>query len=206
MKATKALTVILAIVSFVFAVASLAFMDWDKMGMNYEFHNQFKLFAALFAVLMVVVFAIILGKKNKFVILPLVGFVPTAFYFVKKLYDGMQFNQTVIDVVSPTENTSVLTLLLFAGFIACAVISAIKENKYTKFYTVGYLAFLILTTLKFLPDITMNKDLMPITFLAYSMVFGYAAFMIAFIPTCQAKENEACEKQEESKEETKEAE
>ena len=59
---------------------------------------------------------------------------------------------------------------------------------------------LILTTLKFLPDITMNKDLMPITFLAYSMVFGYAAFMIAFIPTCQAKENEACEKQEESKE------
>ena len=191
MKITKILAIIFAAVSVCLAGAGLAFMDWDEMGLNYDYHNQFKLYAFLFGILMIAFFVIAVVKKSKLVVIPLVGFVPTGIYFVKKLYDGMAFNQSIIDVISPTENFSVLTLLLFIAFIVCVIVSIVKENKFTKFYVVGYFALLILGTIKFLPDITMNKELMPITFLAYSMVAGYAAFMVFFIPNfCQAKETE----------------
>ncbi len=191
MKITKILAIIFAIASIGLAAAGLAFMDWDEIGVNYDYHNQFKLYAFLFGILMIAFFVIAVVKKSKLVVLPLVGFVPTGIYFVKKLYDGMAFNQSIIDVISPTENFSVLTLLLFIAFIACVIVSIVKENKFTKLYVVGYFALLILGTIKFLPDITMNKELMPITFLAYSMVAGYAAFMVFFIPCfCQAKEAE----------------
>ena len=205
MKITKKLAIILAIVSFGFAVASLAFMDWKEMDMNYEFHNQYKLYSFLFAALMIVFFIIAVTKKNKGVILPLLGFVPTGIYFVKKLYDAIVVNESVIDIISPADSNSVLTLLLFIAFITCAILSVIKENKFTKFYVVGYFALLILTTLKFLPEITMNKDLMPITFVAYSMVFGYAALMVFYIPTCCKACEEKVETTETKAEETAEA-
>ena len=191
MKITKILAIIFAVAAIGLAAAGLAFMDWDEMGLNYDYHNQFKLYAFLFGILMIAFFVIAVVKKSKLVVITLVGFVPTGIYFVKKLYDGMAFNQSIIDVISPTENFSVLTLLLFIAFIVCVIVSIVKENKFTKFYVVGYFALLILGTIKFLPDITMNKELMPITFLAYSMVAGYAAFMVFFIPCfCQAKETE----------------
>lgn len=202
MKITKTLAIILSIVSFGLAVAGLAFMDWKEMDMNYEFHNQFKLYAILFAVFMLVFFIIAVTKKNKLVLLPLLGFVPTGIYFVKKLSDGFVLNQSVLDIISPAENNSVLTLLLFVGFIVCVIVSIIKENKFTKLYVVGYFALLILSTIKFLSEITMNKDLMPITFVTYSMVFGYATLMLFFFPSL-VKENEEIKDEAPIQEETK---
>lgn len=189
MKITKILAIIFAIASIGLAAAGLAFMDWDEMGLNYDFHNQFKVYAFLFGILMIVFFIIAIAKKSKFVIIPLLGFVPTGIYFGKKLYENIAVNRSILDVVSPIDNTSVLTLLLFAGFIACVIVSIIKENKFTQLFVVGYLALLILTNIKFLTEITMVKDLMPITFVTYSMVAGFAAFMLFFVP-CFCKCNE----------------
>ena len=186
MKLSKVFAIIFGIASLACAGASLAFMDW-KESINFDEHNQYKLFAFLFIALMLVFVIIAIAKKNKLALIPLLGFVPTGIYFVKKLYENHEFNQSIIDVVSPTENTTVLTLLLFCGFIGCAIVSALKDNKYTKMYVVGYFTLLILSTIKFLPEITMNKELLPYTFLSYSMVVGYAAFLLFFFPGGEAK-------------------
>ena len=207
MKISKIFAIILGIVSLGLAFGSLAFMDWDKTAANYDLHNQFKLYSILLGAFMLVFVIIAIAKKNKGVIVPLLAFVPTGIYFVKKLYEINHFNQSIIDVISPADSTTVLTLLLFIGFIACVIASVIKNNKYTKFYVIGYFALLILSSFKFLPDITMNKDLLPITMIAYSMVVGYGALLLFFIPgkdseTTETKATET-EAEETKAEETK---
>lgn len=195
MKITKILAIIFAAVSVCLAAAGLAFMEWSSEGENYAVHNPLKVYGFLFGILMIVFYVIALTKKSKLAIIPLIGFVPAGIYFVKKIYEvfdvaGMTFNQSIIDVVSPTENFNVITLLLFVAFITCAIISIVKDNKFTKLFVVGYFALLILSTIKFLPEITMFSELKPITFLSYGMVAGYAAFMLFFIPCfSQAKED-----------------
>ena len=194
MKITEILTLIFAAASVCLVAAGLAFMEWNKENDQYYIDNPYKIYGFIFGILMIAFYVIILTKKSKFAFIPLLCFVPAGIYFVRRVYDvfegvGMTLNQSVIDVVLPTENYNVITLLLFVAFITCIIVSIVKENKFTKLFVVGYLALLILSTIKFLPEITITAEFNPVTFLSYGMVAGYAAFMLFFIP-CFSKKSE----------------
>lgn len=201
MKTNKIVTIVLALVSVACAIAALIFMDWKSTATHYAEHNTIKLYPVIMSAFMVLLLALTIKKKDKLVFLPLLGFMATSFYFVEKLYDGNNFNETVLDVLNPSENLSVLTMLLFFGFIAAVFISIIKDNKYSKIFVIAYLALLVASTIKFLPEITINKDLLPYTLTAYSMVLGYISLMVFFIPVDE-KNNEVKNEENTQVEET----
>ena len=199
MKKVKVLSLILGIIALALAAFSFFAMKRDESDPNFQTLNQFKLFAILFAVFMLVAVIINIMKKEKAIVLPLLGFVASGIYFVKKLYEGNQFNEAIFDTISPTENNSVLTLLLFITFIAFVFVSVIKNTNWSKYYVIGYFALLILSTFKFLPTITFNKDMVPYTICAYAMVSGYLSFLCFFLPAKETKEEIKKETAEEPK-------
>lgn len=210
MKTNKKVSICLAIFAIACAGAALAFMDWSKSDSNYLEHNTIKLYPILMATFMCILIGLTIKKKYKLVFLPLLGFIATGFYYVLKLYDGFNFNQAIFDIVSPSENFSVLTVLLFIGFIVSVFLSAIKDNKIAKYFVIGYLALIVASTIKFIPEIAINKDLFPYSFTVYSMVIGYLSLLVFFIPSKDEENTEPkkefTEEKAESKKEFTEAE
>ena len=70
-------------------------------------------------------------------------------------------------------------------------------------YVAAYFALLVFTTFKFLPEIAMDKDMLPFATLTYSMISGYIAAIILFIPV-EKKQNMETNEASSSKEENKE--
>ena len=204
MKKNKNLvTILFVIISIALAVYSIIFMHQNKSldPETNDFKNYF-IYPALLAAFMLVLLVEVLVKKEKVALVALFGFVATALYFIKKLYDVIQFNSAIFDTISPTENNDVITLLLFIGFIVCAIVSVVKNNKYTKFYVVGYFVLLIVSLFKILPDTVIDKGAREFGLVTLSIIAGYTALLVSFIPTIENK-NEAKEV-EEVKEETNE--
>lgn len=204
MKKNKNLvTILFVIISIALAVYSIIFMHQNKSldPETNDFKNYY-IYPALLAAFMLVLLVEVLVKKEKVALVALFGFVATALYFIKKLYDVIQFNSAIFDTISPTENNDVITLLLFIGFIVCAIVSVVKNNKYTKFYVVGYFVLLIVSLFKILPDTVIDKGAREFGLVTLSIIAGYTALLVSFIPTIENK-NEAKEV-EEVKEETNE--
>ena len=207
MKKIKVLSLIFGIISFVLAIYSFTALNADSNDPNYQIQNEFKLYAILFTVFMLAAVIITIAKKEKAIVVPLLGFVTAGIYFVKKLETGIQGNNSILDLISPTENNSVLTFLLFITFIAFVFVSVIKNTNWSKYYVIGYFALLILSTFKFLPDITLNDDMKAYTIISYSMIAGYISLLSFFIPYKEKVKKENEEKalvKEESKEDKKE--
>lgn len=204
MKKNKNLvTILFVIISIALAVYSIIFMHQNKSldPETNDFKNYY-IYPALLAAFMLVLLVEVLVKKEKVALVALFGFVATALYFIKKLYDVIQFNSAIFDTISPTENSDVITLLLFIGFIVCAIVSVVKNNKYTKFYVVGYFVLLIVSLFKILPDTVIDKGAREFGLVTLSIIAGYTALLVSFIPTIENK-NETKEV-EEVKEETNE--
>ena len=204
MKKNKNLvTILFVIISIALAVYSIIFMHQNKSldPETNDFKNYF-IYPALLAAFMLVLFVEVLVKKEKVALVALFGFVATALYFIKKLYDVIQFNSAIFDTISPTENSDVITLLLFIGFIVCAIVSVGKNNKYTKFYVVGYFVLLIVSLFKILPDTVIDKGAREFGLVTLSIIAGYTALLVSFIPTIENKND--TKEVEEVKEETNE--
>lgn len=200
MKSNK-LSILFTIISVVLALISLSGVAWDKELVDHAVHMQFILYPILFALFMVILFIVLLAKKEKAVILPLLGFLTTGLIFIKKVVTFVATNSSILDIVSPTDNTSVLTVLLFIGFIVCVFASLYKGCKYTNLYVAGYFTLLILTTINFLPEIIATEELTLYTFITFSMIAGYLSFVIFFLGG--KKQEEKKEEKLEAKEETK---
>ena len=203
MKKIKILSSIFIILSILLAAYAIPQLNLAETSPTYNVNKQYLLYSLLFILFSLILFILLIIKKDKLIAFPLLGFIATGLYYVRKIYETGNYNNTILDVISPNETFTVLTFLLFVGFIVCLFVGTYKNNKYTKMYVAAYFALLVFTTFKFLPEIAMDKDMQPFATLTYSMISGYIAAIILFIPV-EKKQNMETNEASSSKEENKE--
>lgn len=180
MKKTNILSIIFALVALVLAgLGTYGTMHYaNNANADGEMYKQFIAFGYVFVGLMLITLILAIAKKNKAALFVMVAFTATSIYFVKKLSGGFEVDRAIFDVVSPADNTNVLTLLLFVGFVVCAILYLFKGTKYTNYFVIGYILLLVLTTIKFFPVI-FNDWLFPS--LVLGMISGYLSFTGFFL-------------------------
>ena len=202
MKITKFLSLIFSILAIAFAGFSYFGFNRKAGDLEYALQNECKLYAGLFLALAVVAIIVTLIKRDKAIVVPLLGFVTTGIYFVRNVFGDIEFHQTVLEIITPTENTSVLTILLFVTFVAFAFVSVVVKADWAKWYVIGYFVLLLLSTLKFLPSIAFDDHKVPYALLSYSMISGYVAFIAYLFPVPNKEKEPATEPVEAKKEVT----
>ena len=197
MKISKIISLIFSILAV--ALAFFSFIELSKIEGNSDFTlvKECKLYASLFLGFAIIAIIVTIIKKEKQIVVPLLGFVTTGIYFVRNIFGDITFHQTVLEIITPTENTSVLTILLFMAFLAFIILSVEKKYNWSKWYVVGYFILLLLSTLKFLPYIAFDDTKWAYSLVSYSMISGYLAFIAFMFPTYEKKK---VEKKEEAKE------
>ncbi len=197
MKISKIISLIFSILAVILAFFSFIELSKVEGNPDYTLVNECKLYASSFLGFAIVAIIITIIKKEKQIVVPLLGFVTTGIYFVRNIFGEIPFHQTVLEIITPTENTSVLTILLFMAFLAFIIVSVVKNYNWSRWYVVGYFILLLLSTLKFLPYIAFDDTQLAYSLVSYSMISGYLAFLAFFFPTYEKKK---VEKKEEAKE------
>ena len=197
MKISKILSLIFSILAVVLAFFSFIELSKLEGNIDHPLVKECKLYTSLFLAFAIIAIIVTIVKKEKQIVVPLLGFVTTGIYFVRNIFGDIEFHQTVLEIITPTENTSVLTILLFMAFLAFIFVSVEKNYNWSRWYVVGYFILLLLSTLKFLPYIAFDDTKWAYSLVSYSMITGYLAFLAFFFPTYEKKK---VEKKEEAKE------